>query len=125
MGLRLRNENVQWATRHIGDRSYRTHRLHFFPFWGGSDAVEGVFGDGRETAVCGSPASRRGDGGTLQRVWDFSQDRLQDLRSLPGMWSSRADRQKPSSLSVCPSTSLSGGELYPEYEARAHHLGSS
>ena len=21
------------ATRHIGNRSYRTHGLHFFPFW--------------------------------------------------------------------------------------------
>ena len=30
---------------------------------------------------------------------------------------SRADRQKPPSLSLCPSTSLSGGELYPEREA--------
>jgi putative transposase len=32
--------------------------------------VEGVFGDGRETAVCGSPASRRDDGGTLQPFHD-------------------------------------------------------
>ncbi len=41
--------------------------------------MEGVFGDGREAAVCGSPASRRADGGTLQRVRDLPQDRLQDL----------------------------------------------
>ncbi len=43
--------------------------------------MEGVFGDGREAAVCGSPASRRADGGTLQRVRDLPQDRLQDLIS--------------------------------------------
>jgi len=30
--------------------------------------MEGLFGDGRKAAVCGSPASRRADGGTLQRV---------------------------------------------------------
>jgi putative transposase len=48
---------------------------------GGSDALEGVFGHGRKNAVCGSPASRRGDGGTLQGIWDFPQDRLQDLRN--------------------------------------------
>jgi len=54
---------------------------------------------------------------------DLPQDRLQDLRSLPGMWRSRADRQEQASLSLCPATSLSGGELYPEREARAHHLG--
>src|SRR5580704_8422048 len=48
---------------------------------GGNDALEGVFGDGRKNAVCGSPASRRTDGGTLQGIRHFSQDRLQDLRS--------------------------------------------
>src|ERR1700676_5370249 len=95
----------------------------FSLFWGGSDALEGVFGNGRKAAVCGSPASRRGDGGTLQGVRDLVQDRLQDLRPLQGMRSSGADRQKSASLSVCPSTSLSGGELYPEREARAHQLG--
>src|SRR6266849_7068532 len=40
------------------------------------DAVEGVFGHGRKAAVCRSPASRRPDGGTLQGVWDFPQNRL-------------------------------------------------
>src|SRR6266849_10510841 len=100
------------SDRHIGDRSYRTHRLHFFPFWGGSDAMEGVFGDGREAAVCGSPASRRADGGTLQRVRDLPQDRLQDIRSPQGMWRSRVDRQQQAPLSLCSSTSFSGGKLY-------------
>src|SRR6266849_9684169 len=95
------------SDRHIGNRSYRTHRLHFFPFWGGSDALEGVFGDGREAAVCRSPASRRTDDGTLQGVRDFPQDRLQDLRSLPGWWRSRTDRQEQASLPVRPATSLS------------------
>src|SRR5215471_9685056 len=42
---------------------------------GGDYALEGVFGDGRENAVCGSPASRRGDGGTLQGVRHRPQDR--------------------------------------------------
>src|SRR6266404_4122809 len=32
-------------------------------------------------AVRGSPASRRGNGGSLQGVWDLAQDRLQNLRS--------------------------------------------
>jgi hypothetical protein len=47
--------------------------------WGGSDALEGVFGHGRKAAVCGSPASRRTDGGTLPGVRDLAQDRVQDL----------------------------------------------
>ena len=59
-------------------------------------------------------ARGRADGGTLQGIWDLPQDRLQDLRSLPGMRRSRADRQKPTSLSVCPSTPLPGGEVYSE-----------
>jgi hypothetical protein len=42
--------------------------------------LEGVFGDGRETAVCGSPASWRANGRTLQGVRHFAQDRVQDLR---------------------------------------------
>jgi hypothetical protein len=33
--------------------------------------VEGVFGEGRETSVCGSPASRRANGGTVQGVRDL------------------------------------------------------
>ena len=36
-------------------------------------------------------ARRLADGGTLQRVRDLPQDRLQDLRSLQGMWRSRVD----------------------------------
>ena len=48
---------------------------------------------------------------TLQGVRDFAQDRLQDFRSLPGMRRAGADRPKPPSLSLCPSTSFSGGEL--------------
>jgi hypothetical protein len=39
-------------------------------------------------------ARRLADGGTLQGVCDLPQDRLQDLRSLQGMWHSRADRQE-------------------------------
>ena len=87
--------------------------------------MEGVFGDGRKTAVCGSPASRRGDGRTLQRVRHLPQDRLQDLRSLPGMRSAGADRQEPASLSLCQSTSFSGRKLHSEREARAPQLGCS
>ncbi len=34
-------------------------------------------------------------------------------------------RQEQAPLSLCSSTSFSGGKLYPECEARAHHLGSS
>src|ERR1700676_1628431 len=67
-------------------------------------------------------ASRRGDGGTLQRVWDRPQDRLQDLRSLPAMRHSRVNRQEPTSLSLCPSTSVPDGELHPQREARAFFL---
>jgi leucine-zipper of insertion element IS481 len=42
----------------MGNRLYRTHRLHFPRFGGGSDAMEGAFGDGRKSSVCSSPASR-------------------------------------------------------------------
>src|SRR6267378_4000672 len=72
-------------------------------FLGGSDAVEGVFGNGRKAAVCGSPASRRGNGGSLQGVWDLAQDRLQNLRSLPGVWGARVDGPKPTALPLCES----------------------
>ena len=51
---------------HMGNTSSR--------FKGGRDALEGVFGDGRTNAVCGSPASRRADGGTLQGVRYLPQD---------------------------------------------------
>jgi putative transposase len=61
--------------------------------------VEGVFGDGRKTSVCGTAAGRRADSGTMPRVRSLSQDREQDLRSLPGMRSSRAERQELASLS--------------------------
>src|SRR5215467_15853589 len=64
---------------------------------GGSYALEGVFGHGRKNAVCGSPASRRGDGGTLQGVRHRPQDRLQDLRSLSRMRHSGAYGQKQTS----------------------------
>jgi len=37
-----------------------------FPERGGRDALEGVFGHGRKTAVCSSPAGRRADGGTCR-----------------------------------------------------------
>ena len=70
-------------------------------------------------------ARRLADGGTLQRVWDFSQDRLQDLRPLSGMRHSRAHRQKPASVSLRQPTSVSGRELYFEREARAPQLGCS
>ena len=43
------------------------------------------------------------NGGTLQRVRDLPQDRLQDLRSLPGMRGARADGQEPPSLPLCQS----------------------
>src|SRR5579864_1071728 len=48
---------------------------------GREDALEGVFGDGRENAVCRSSARRRTDSGIVPRVWDLPQDRLQDRRS--------------------------------------------
>src|SRR6266403_1385222 len=92
-------------------------------FMGGSDALEGVFGDGRKAAVCGSPASRRGNGGSLQGVWDLAQDRLQNLRSLPGVWGARVDGPQPTALPLCASASLPGGKLHPEREARARDLG--
>jgi hypothetical protein len=33
--------------------------------------VEGVFGDGRKNAVCGSPVRRRAHGRTVQEVWNL------------------------------------------------------
>src|SRR6202043_4248777 len=107
---------VTVCTGHIGDTSSPR---------GGSDALEGVFGDGRKAAVCGSPASRRTDGGTLQGVWHLPQDRLQDLRSLSGMWPAGAHGQKPASLSLRQPTSFPGRELRLECEARAPQLGCS
>src|SRR5208337_706890 len=96
----------------------------FSPFGEGRvNAVEGVFGDGRKAAVCGSPASRREDGRSLQGVRDLPQDRLQNLRPLPGMWDPRADGQEPATLPLCESTSIPGRELHPEREARALQLG--
>jgi hypothetical protein len=80
----LRHE-VTHRTGHMGDTSSPR---------GGSDALEGVFGDGRKNAVCGSPASRRTDGGTVQGIRRFSQDRRQDLRSLSGMWHSGTPRSR-------------------------------
>ena len=43
-------------------------------------------------------ARRRAHGGTLQGVWNLPQDRLQDLRSLPGIRGTRANGPKPASL---------------------------
>ncbi len=37
---------------------------------GRDDALEGVFGDGREDAVCRSSAGWRANGGIVPRVWD-------------------------------------------------------
>ena len=90
---------------------------------GGSDALEGVFGDGREDALCGPSASRRADGGLVPRVWDLPQDRLQDLRSLSGMRHSGSHGPKPAPLSLCQPASLPGRELHPERKARTQHLG--
>ena len=47
-----------------------------------------------------------------------------NLRPLPAMRGSRADRQEPASLSLRESASLPGGELHPECEARALQLGA-
>jgi hypothetical protein len=46
--------------------------------------MEGVFGDRRKAAVCRSPASRPTDSGTLQRVRNLPQDRLQTLPDFTG-----------------------------------------
>src|SRR6516162_7191195 len=48
---------------------------------------------------------------------------LQDLRSLPGMWSARAHRPESTALPLCESTPLPSGELHPEREARTLQLG--
>ena len=51
-------------------------------------------------------ARRLGNGGTLQGVWDLSEDRLQDFRSLQGMRPSGTHGQKPTSVSLRQPTSL-------------------
>src|SRR5580698_6152769 len=116
-GFERPETQVTHCTGHMGNTSSR--------FKGGKDALEGVFGDGRTNAVCGSPASRRADGGTLQGVRYLPQDRLQDLRSLSGMWPAGAHGLKPASLSLRQPTSFPGGELRLECEARAPQLGCS
>ena len=70
-------------------------------------------------------ARRLADGGTLQGVRHFTQDRLQDLRSLSGLWHSGAHRQEPPSVPLCQPTSFPGGKLCFECEARAPQLGCS
>src|SRR6266851_5551287 len=105
------------------------HRLHIVPdtwvtlppvFW------EGVM-PWKECSVMDERlqfvARRLANGGSLQGVWDFAQDRLQDLRSLPGVWGARVDGPKPTTLPLCESTSLPGGKFHPEREARALQLG--
>ncbi len=54
-------------------------------------------------------ASPRADGGTLQGVRHFAQDRLQDLRSLSGMWHSGAHGPEPPSVPLRKPTSFRGG----------------
>src|SRR6267143_842298 len=51
-------------------------------FLGGSDAVEGAFGNGRKAAVCGSPASRRLLIWLLQQTTKGSVKRCPDRRFL-------------------------------------------
>jgi len=67
----------------------------------------------------------RAHDGTLQGVRDLPQNWVQALRSLPGVRGSGSDRQEQASLSVCPSTPLSGGELHPQRQARVRPLGRS
>jgi len=52
------------------------------------------------------------------------KDRLQNLRSLPGVWGARVDGPPPTALPLCESASLPGGKLHPEREARARELGA-
>src|SRR6516164_1558895 len=96
----------------------------FSPFWEEVwDAVEGVFGDGRKASIRWSATRWGVDGGAVQGVRNLSLDRVQDLRSLPGMRRARADRPEPTSVLVYPSTPLSSGELHPLRQARASQLG--
>src|SRR6516225_6861057 len=109
----------------MGDSSYRTHGLHFSLFLRREEvnAVEGMFGYGRKNSVCESPDRGRVDGGTVQGVRHLPQNRLQDLRSLPGMWGGGTDRPQPSTPSLCAQAAVSGRELYSPCEAGARELG--
>src|SRR5213075_2996556 len=53
---------------------------------GGGDAREGVFGDGRTSALRGPPARGRSHVRSRPRVRHLPQDRLQDPQSLQGVW---------------------------------------
>src|SRR6185437_11937943 len=65
---------------------------------GDANAVAGVFQDGRTTEVRGPAARGREDGGAVPRVRYLSQDRLQDLLPLQGLWPGRAHGSQPQAL---------------------------
>src|SRR5688500_10796057 len=80
----------------LSDRRVTVHSGHigntFRPLRETQSAVAGVLQDGRAAAVCGSVTRRREDGGAVPGVRYLAQDRLQDLRPLPGLRSGRAHR---------------------------------
>jgi putative transposase len=47
----------------------------FSPFGEGADALEGVFGHGWKSSVCGAALGGRTHGGAVPWVWDLPQDR--------------------------------------------------
>src|SRR5918992_2351710 len=69
------------------------------PPTGGGHALEGVSRHGRATPVCRPPARGREDGALVRRVWDLSEDGLQDLRALQGLRCGGLHRPQPAALS--------------------------
>src|SRR5665213_3372823 len=68
------------TARHIGNRTYRRHGLHFLLLRRQEvrDAMEGKFCYGRTDALRDSVAGRGKHGFPVPGVWDLTQDRLQD-----------------------------------------------
>jgi len=73
------------------------------------------YGYGRETPVCGSPASRRAMTELWQGVWYLPQDRLKIFDRYQDCWHSGLTTEV-GVLIATPPASVSGGNFYLECE---------
>ena len=90
---------------------------------GGVYAVEGVFGDGRASAVRGQVARRRSDDRRLPGVWHLPQDRLQGLCPLSGARRRGVERPLAPAGALCQPVAAPDRESHRQAHAGEAPLG--
>src|SRR5215813_1964767 len=91
----------------------------------GGDAMEGKFCDGRTDAFRDSAQGRGKYGLVVPRVWNFTQDRIQDPGPLRAVRGGGVERSHPSAASVCQPTARPNRSHHRGRQTRKALLGST